>query len=174
MKKILVLTLLVCLSLWTSAAVAAGPSLSFSYATGSKNSNIYELNLQYTFKPLFHSNSFRLSPLVRAGWYMWDNSDDDLWGVHASVGARLDMLINGPVQPFLAISAGPGRISNRYFDGRDMGGHMIFKVSSSLGVSFGNAPRHSLSLNYVYYTNANMYDENPGFNSFGLGYSLSF
>lgn len=174
MNKTLVSALLISLILWSSAAAAAGPSLRLSYAIGSEDSNIYELNLQYRFKPIFSDNGFDLSPLIRAGGYIWDSSNDNLWGLHASIGASLDMPPVGLFQPFLTISGGPGRISRYYFNGRNLGGHMIFRVSASLGLRFGNTPRHSVSFDYVHYSNAYTYDSNPGFDGVGLSYSLSF
>ena len=75
---------------------------------------------------------------------------------------------------FVDLGFSPTLISGSRFDGRDLGGHLHFTSSVSIGVKFGGRQPIALALRAQHTSNGGLSDTNPGIDMVGLNFTFSF
>jgi hypothetical protein len=176
---------LLALTAFTAPAAAGDGALRFGLGVGNHHSKAFDLYWQYSFDPWLDKPDYQLTPFANLGLTHWkgDSADDagvkfendSIWGLVAALGLRYSLTCWEAVHPYLALSAGPSYISDNTFLDRDLGGgHYIFNLRASLGLSFGEEYRHRLSLDASHYSNAFTQRDNNGFNYLGASYGFSF
>jgi hypothetical protein len=153
---------------------AADTSLGLSVAGGDRGSLAYDLSAQMAFSPWIANEYLSLSPLVGVSAFLWDNSNDSLWGGVLSLGLRLDLGASDVFRPYLAATFGPALLSQTSFDDLDLGSALQFRSQAILGISFGPGLRHSLQASYSHYSNGGITEDNSGYDTWGLSYGFTF
>ena len=169
--------------------LAAGPAgaedtaLRVGLSTGTRSSTAFDLYGQHSFEPWLERISYRLVPFANLGFTLWSGDKDDylgavndqIWGLVAAFGLRLEMNTWEAIRPYLALNVGPSYISESEFLGRNMGGgHYLFNLRASLGLLLGEESRHSLGLDASHYSNCFTQSSNDGYNALGVSYGYSF
>jgi hypothetical protein len=173
------------LVLFTAAGPAAAQdtALRAGISFGSNDSTALDIYAQHSFTPWLERPGYRLIPYANLGATFWfgDKKDypeadnDRIWGLVAALGLRWEGLIWEAARPYLAFNVGPSYISDSEFLGREMGGgHFLFNLRASLGLSFGEDFRHNLGLDASHFSNAYTQRSNNGYNALGLSYGYSF
>lgn len=179
--------MLVCVSAGTASAI--DHSLHLAVGMGYKESMSADLYAKQTYSPWFEGDSWELRPSTGMGVTYWNDVNgsvyfgikdgkfnkgkEHVWGAFGFVGFELVCKLDG-WQPYIAYNVGPSYISETEFAERSLGGHFIFNNRVSVGIRFGNNLRHELSLQYIHYSNAGIYSQNSGYNTFCLMYGFHF
>ncbi len=174
MKK----TLLIVCGLWLAsgfASSAAALEPAFLVGAGNSDSLTVDFRLSESFDPWIEEQGYELTPFVDGGLTWWHKDSENVYGVTASAGLRLDFFLVAPViAPYVALNAGPSWISDDDFIGRQLGGHFIFNTRAAFGLRMGSNLQHDLAFNLMHYSNAYLYDDNDGYNSMSISYNYWF
>ena len=174
---------LLVLVLAAGTAGAEGTALRAGVSHGSRGSTAFDLYGQYSFEPWLERISYRLVPFANLGFTLWSGEKEDypgalndqLWGLVAALGLRLEMNAWEAARPYLAVNVGPSYVSESEFLGHQMGGgHYLFNLRASLGLLLGEERRHNLGLDASHYSNAYTKRANDGYNALGVSYGYSF
>ena len=174
---------LLVLILAAGTAGAEGLALRAGVSYGTSESTAFDLYGQYSFEPWLERISYQLVPFANMGFTLWSGDkknypaaqNDQIWGLVAALGLRLEMNTWEAARPYFAFSVGPSYISESEFLDRYMGGgHYLFNLRASLGLLLGEERRHSLGLDASHYSNAFTQSSNDGYNALGLSYGYSF
>ena len=84
---------------------------------------------------------------------------------------RQDSLANG-VKPFVEAGIGLHLMSDDKIGDKDLGGEFAFANQLGIGAQFGG--QHEVSVHIQHYSNAGMYDSNPGFDFGTIRYGYNF
>lgn len=191
MKKIALcfLSTILLISFSAGTAPAIDYSLHLAVGMGYKESMSADLYVKQTYEPWLESESWALRPSTGIGVTYWNDVNrsgyfwlkdgklgkgkEHVWGVFGFVGFELIYKLDG-WQPYIAYNVGPSYISETEFAGRSLGGRFIFNNRVSAGLRFGKNLQHELSLQYIHYSNAGIYPQNSGYNTFCLMYGYHF
>jgi hypothetical protein len=183
LRNIIMMVLALVLAAGPAEAGDTAPRVGVS--RGTMESTAFDLYLQHTFDPWQERAAYQFGPYANLGYTLWlgdknkaDNPEavtDQIWGLVAAVGLRLDLKVWEAARPYLAFNVGPSYISGSDFLGRGMGGgHYLFNLRASLGLRFGKEYRHNLGLDGSHFSNAYTKSANYGYNSLGMSYGYGF
>ncbi|MDR3210443.1 MAG: acyloxyacyl hydrolase [Planctomycetota bacterium] len=140
---------------------------------GEEKSWVFSLYLGKNFCPLFSGTGWSLSPLVEAGAFVWDRSNESLNG--AGLGGGLTFSWGGyGWRPFIEGTFGPTLVSKNSFGGKHLGRALQFRSRLAVGVAFGKIGRHRLEVEAAHYDESFISHADRGFSTIGLGYGFSF
>jgi hypothetical protein len=166
--------------------MAAGPAAAqdtavrFGWASGEAESQAFDLYLQHTLDAWLDRPGYSLSPYLNLGLTVWQGDKkedvrvDQVWGLAAALGLRLESKTWETAHPYFAFNAGPSYISEGEFMNHDMGGNFSFNLRAGFGLRFGEEFRHNLGLDASHYSNAYTQSANWGYNALGFSYGYSF
>ena len=174
-KKTLSILCICMMLIWAAPASAGWWELQATAGGGDSETVTAGLTVRYVFEPLYENNALELRPLAEGSGTFWKhNTDDDEWCAGVSGGLLLVFLRDGCWRPYLSGEFGAFLISDDEFAERDMGGLLQFRSKGALGVQFGTDFRHSIQIDAAHYSNGSIYDENKGFNTYGVTYGIRF
>lgn len=164
------------LILVTACSASAGDWSLYAGAGGGNCKTVTgDMSLRYTFEALYGNEALEIRPLVEgSGVYWHHDADDDEWGGGLSGGFRMVFFRDGQWMPYVSGTFGAFLISDDEFGSHNMGGGFQFRSKGALGIQFGEAYRHSVQVDAAHFSNAGIYDENSGFNTFGITYGFRF
>lgn len=159
----------------TASAEAGDWWMLFGAGLGNCESVTGDVGVRRTFSPLYEGESWELTPLAEVSAMLWhQNSEENVWSGGVSAGLMMTAHREGVWRPYVSGTVGGFLLSDDEFGTHDMGGRFQFRSKGALGVQFGEAFRHSLQLEAAHVSNAGIYDENSGFNTFGMSYGFRF
>lgn len=176
MSKRALPALLFCLFMaWAAPASAGWWSLHGSIGHGDSKTTTGTMTLRYVFEPLYENNMLEICPLAEATGALWHHdSDDDVLSGGVSGGLMVTFLREGSWRPYLSGEFGAFLISDDEFGSHNMGGLFQFRSKGALGIQFGADFRHSIQVDAAHYSNGGIYEENKGFNTYGVTYGIRF
>ena len=174
-RKVLPILVVCVVLIWAIPASAGWWEFQANVGGGDSETVTAGLSVRHVFEPLYENNTLELRPLVEGSGDFWKhNTDDDEWCAGVAGGLLLVFLRDGCWRPYLSGAFGAFLISDDEFADRAMGGLFQFRSKGAFGIQFGADFRHSIQIDAAHYSNGSIYDENKGFNSYGVTYGIRF
>ena len=166
----------------SSSGVFAIDGIDIDLAGGDESSTVVGASVKWNWdKQWFSNGDWYVGGYWELGAGHWDGDSGEHRNssiTHAGITpvfrlARHKRLANGAM-PFIEGAIGFHLMSDDKIGDKDLGGAFTFKDHLSAGVQFGTNLEHELSLRAQHFSNADLHNSNPGFNTIGLRYGHNF
>ena len=176
MNKLLRAVAVCLLGLSWSFSAQAFDGIKVAVGEGQNSTDTYQIALISDFGQSFFNDAIKLH--WEFGFSYWDsdkvsNKDMEVLSVNPiftyELGSRDQTFL-----PYVNFSIGIAYLSDTHIARKKLGQRVQFDDRLGLGVRFGNEKRHDIALNARHLSNAELADDNDGFNIYSISYSYRF
>lgn len=176
MKRNSIFSLFILLLFFCSVKSHALDHISLGLGKSRDSINIYRLGVRKEFGvEWFESKIGYISGYHEVSLNYWEYSRESIKGaMYSPVFIHEFSRLHRNIFPYLEAGIGVGYISEKTIKRRNLSSHFQFEDRAGIGAKLGKQKTHDLSVRYMHYSNAGIWQPNDGIDIFIFSYTYSF